>query len=191
MKRIVSTHRLAAAAFTLLVLCAGSWILLKPRAAQAFTLVPANVAFDPISVTTGQTLHLHFVNQFGVVNQIHGVQIRTVSYGIFATCRPTTPGLGGPVTGAPATLNPGDGSDESFPFIAFAPTAGTTRIPVVCTVGVVDASGAALTDDFSGRIASSIEIIDDATGRPTEFNASRHIMLTTKQGNLAPCLFCN
>jgi hypothetical protein len=176
MRRIVSRHRIATATITLLVLLSGSAILLYPRIARAFTLVTATIYFDPISVTAGQTLHVHLVNQLGAS-----------PYGFFTTCKPTTPGLGTAVSGAAITLNVGDGSDESFPFAGFAPV-GTTRIPVVCKVAVLALPPPSPTpSDFSGRIASSIEIIDDTTGRPTQILASRHIVLPTT----GPCVSCN
>ena len=178
MRRIVSTRRFAAASLTALVVCASAWILLRPRPAQAFTLVPNAIIFDPISVTGGQTLHLHLVNQAS-----------SVTYSVFTNCKPTTP-VGDLIFAPAAALPPGAGIDQSYPFTMFVPTPGTTRMAVVCAIGLVDATGAKLADDFSGRLASSIEIIDDGTGRPTEFNASRHIMLM-KGGNATPCLFCN
>jgi hypothetical protein len=177
MRRIVSRHRIATATITLLFLLSGSAILLYPRIARAFTLVTATIYFDPISVTSDQTLHVHLVNQLGAS-----------PYGFFTTCKPTTPGLGTAASGAAITLAVGDGSDESFPFAAFAPTVGTTRIPVVCKVAVlVLPPPSPIPGDFSGRIASSIEIIDDKTGRPTQILASRHIVLPTT----GPCVSCN
>jgi hypothetical protein len=174
MRRFIS-HRFAAAV-TLLVLFTGSAILLKPRVARAFTIINSTIYFDPVSATPGQTLHVHVVNQLGLA-----------PIGIFVTVKPTTPGLGSPVSGPTVTLFPGDGSDQSFPFVSLAPTPGTTRIPVVCTIAVVGIPpGTPLPPDFSARTASSVEIIDDVTGRPTEIVTTHHIA-----NSLIPCVFCN
>jgi hypothetical protein len=175
MRRIVSRRGIAVGTFALVLIFAGSAILLEPRIARAFTIINSTIYFDPVSVPVGHTLQLHVVNQLG-----------TAPIGIFPTLKPTDPALGSPVSGAAVTISPGNGNDQSFPFVSLAPTPGTTRIPVVCTVAVVGIPPAILPADFSGRIASSIEIIDDATGKPTELVASRHIVITT-----TPCLFCN
>jgi len=175
MRRIVS-NRLAAAV-ALLVVLTGSAILLKPRVARAFTLLTSTIYFDPVSLTSAQTLHVHVVNQLG-----------TAPIGIFVTLKPTTPGLGSAVSGAAITLSPGDGADQSFTFASLSPTPGTTRIPVVCTIAVVAIPpGPPLPADFSARTASSVEIIDDVTGRPTEITTTHHIVHATT----GPCAFCN
>jgi hypothetical protein len=175
MSRIVSRHRFATGVSAFLVLIAASAILLQPRIARAFTLVTSTIYFDPVSVPVGHTLQLHVVNQLGAG-----------PIGIFPTLKPTSPALGSTVTGAAAAIPPGDGNDQSFPFAGFSPTPATTRIPVVCSIAVVGTGGSTLPFDFSGRIASSIEITDDATGKPTAILAARHIVITS-----SPCLFCN
>ena len=175
MRRIVSRHRIATATITLLILLSGSAILFYPRIARAFTLFPSTIFFDPISVTTGQTLHVHFVNQFGAT-----------PYGIFVTCKPTSAALGSPVSGAAVAVNPGDGVDQSFPFVGFSPSPATTRIPVVCKIEIVVPPSGMPPHDFSGRVASSVEIIDDVTGRPTEIITTHHVLLGTN-----PCEYCN
>ncbi|HEY8132125.1 MAG TPA: hypothetical protein VII12_09545 [Thermoanaerobaculia bacterium] len=176
MRRLVSQHRLATAV-AFLVFFTGSAILLKPHVARAFTLISSTIYFDPVSLTPAQTLHVHVVNQLG-----------TTPIGIFVTLKPTTPGLGSAVSGAAVTLSPGDGADQSFPFASLSPTPGTTRIPVVCTIAAVAIPpGAPLPSDFSARTASSVEIIDDVTGRPTEITTTHHIVNATT----GPCAFCN
>jgi hypothetical protein len=176
MRRIVSNRY--AVAVTLLVLFTVSAILLKPRVARAFTLIASTIYFDPVSLTPAQTLHVHVVNQVGMA-----------SFGIFVTLKPTTPGLGTAVSGAAIILAPGDGADQSFPFVSLAPTLGTTRIPVVCKIDVfaIPPGGTPPPSDFSARIASSVEIIDDATGRPTEITTTHHIVNATT----GPCVSCN
>jgi hypothetical protein len=173
MSRIVSRHRIVTGVSAFLVLLAASAILLQPRIARGFTVIFSTIYFDPISVPSGHTLQLHVVNQLGA----NAIVIRP-------TLKPTSPALGGTVTGAAATINPGDGYDQSFTFAAFSPTPGTTRIPVVCSIAVV--ANPPLPNDFSGTIASSIEITDDATGQPTAILASRHVVIKT-----TPCVFCN
>ncbi|HEX9406805.1 MAG TPA: hypothetical protein VF975_05780 [Thermoanaerobaculia bacterium] len=175
MRRIISQYRLATA-LALLVLFTASAILLKPRVARAFTLITSTIFFDPVSVTAGQTLHVHVVNHLGAA-----------PIGILVTVKPTTPGLGTSVSGVGVTLAPGDGTDQSFTFASLSPTPGTTRIPVLCIITVVAIPpGPPLPSDFSGRTASSVEIIDDVTGRPTEITTTHHIVNMT-----SPCTSCN
>jgi hypothetical protein len=169
--------RIAAIIITSVVLLTGSAIVLKPHVAHAFTLVSSLIYFDPVSVTVGQTVHVHVVNRLG-----------TTPFGIFITVNPTTSGAGSPVSGAAVTLAPGDGLDQSFTFFAFSPPPGATRIPVVANVQVVAIPpSTSVPFDFSGRLATSVEIIDDATGRPTtEIATTHHVVNTT-----TPCVFCN
>jgi len=107
-----------------------------------------------------------------------------------AILTPTTPGAGSQVLGPTVTLAPGDGSDESFPFAVFSPPAGVNRVPVVATIFVTLNGGGSLPNDWSGMVASSIEIVSDKTELPTAILGGRHI-LRDRGGNPNPCLFCN
>ena len=181
MKRIVSKHRLVSSLFIVMVVLSVSGILLRPRPAYAFTILPGQIIYDPVSVIQSHTLHVHVVNQLGMT-----------PFGFFIQCKPTTPGLGSPASSAAFVLAPGDGSDQDFPFAAFAPTPGTTRIPVVCNVQVVVAPPATLPADFSGRVNSSVEIIDDTTGKQMLILGSRHIaLMPSATSPPTPCVFCN
>jgi len=168
--------RRIAIAFAFLVLLTGSLVLLNPRIAHAFTILVSTIYFDPVSVTPAQTIHVHIFNHF-----------MTAPVGVLVTVRPTVAGLGSTVMGPAVTLNMGDGTDQSFSFLALSPTPGTTRIPVVCDISFVPIPPATtLPLDFSGRVATSAEIIDDVTGRPTEITTTHHVLNT-----INPCVFCN
>jgi hypothetical protein len=172
--RTIVSRRPFSTIVLLLIVFGASAILLLPHAARAFTLPSDFMFFDPISVSSGQTVHLH------VVNVLTGgpIIIRTF-------VRPTNPALGSPVAGPTVTLNAGDGSDQTFPFAGFSPPLGTDRIPVVVFVFVSVPTGMP-PNDWSGRVASSIEIVEDTTNRPTQILASRHIVVKTN-----PCTSCN
>jgi hypothetical protein len=173
MTRIVSRHRFAAVTIAVLVLITGG-ILLKPRIARAFTLLTfTQIYFDPVSVSHDFSAHLHVVNQLGP----GPIVIRGV-------VKPTTAAAGAAVPFGPITLNFGDGIDIPFPWAAFAPT--TDRVPVVAVMIVSGPGGTAAPFDFSARIASSVEIVDDKTNKPTELQSSKHVVLAS-----GPCLFCD
>ena len=174
MKLVLSRRRLFGGFLAALALSA----LLGPRVVRAFTLPNNIIYFDPISVPVGHTLHVHVVNELGAA----AINFRAV-------LKPTTPAAGSSVVGATVNLNPGDGFDQEFSFLAFAPPAGVSRVPVVCTIFV---AGAALPTDWSGRVATSVEIIDDATGKQTAILGGRHIVRGGPGGSpLSPCLSCN
>lgn len=174
MKRIFSHPRIAAGTLAFLILVAVSAILLKPQIAQAFTIPEGIIFFDPISVPPGHTVHVNIVNHIG-----------TGPFNFTISMKPTTPAVGTPPPNVSVSLAPGAGTDQSFTFASFSPPAGTTRVPFVCTL-LVDTPTGMVPNDFSGRIASSIEIVDDATGKPTEILASRHIVFRRN-----PCLDCS
>jgi hypothetical protein len=154
-------------------------MFLEPRPARAFTL-PGNILyFDPISVPVDHAVHIHIVNQ-----------ISSDKMDFRAILTPTTPAVGSPVVGALVTLAPGDGSDESFTFSAFAPPAGTVRVPMVAMIFVMPNGGGTLPPDWSGRVASSVEVVSDKTGLPTAILGGRHV-LRDNAGSPGPCLFCN
>lgn len=154
-------------------------MFLEPRPARAFTL-PGNILyFDPISVPVDHTVHIHLVNQFS-----------NDKMDFRAILTPTQPAVGSPVVGALITLAPGDGSDESFTFASFAPPPGTVRVPMVAMIFVIPNGGGTLPADWSGRVASSVEIVSDKTELPTAILGGRHV-LRDNAGSPGPCLFCN
>ncbi len=155
-------------------------LLTGPRLAKAFTLPPDIIYFDPVGVPVDYTLHLNLVNEIGGAN---------MDFRPF--CKPTTPAAGSPVVGATVTLAPGDGADQDFPFASFSPPAGATRVPVVCTILVTLSGGGSLPADWSGRVASSVEIVDDKTGQQTAILGGRHILRDSPSSTPTPCLFCN
>lgn len=179
MKRFLARWCGLGVTIALLALVAVSASLLGPRIARAFTLIPSIIYFDPVSVPVDHTLHVHLVNQFG-----------TGPWNFQASCKPTTPGAGITVLGAPVILSPGDGSDQAFTFADFLPPAGANRVPVVCTIGVTVPPGDTLPNNWSGRVASSVEIVDDASGQQTAILGYRHIV-TLRPNGLRFCLHCN
>jgi hypothetical protein len=180
MKRLFQKRRLLGVTSAMLALVVTSTVLLRPRVARAFTLVNNTIYFDPVAVPAGHTLHVHLVNQFGA----GAMMFRPV-------LKPTTPAAGSSVLGTFVSLNPGEGSDQSFAFSGFAPPAGATRVPVVCSILVTGSATSALPADWSGRVASSVEVVDDATGVPVALLGGRHIVRSPVVGALTPCLFCN
>jgi len=132
MKRFLARRRFLVTA-ALLALVAAPAMLLGPGTAGAFTLPSDIIYFDPIGVPIDYTLHLNLVNEIG------GTKVDFRPF-----CKPTTPAAGSPVVGATVTLAPGDGSDQDFPFAGFAPPAGATRVPVVCTILVTLTGGGTL-----------------------------------------------
>ena len=177
MSRLFGSRRLLVTA-ALLVLFAAPAMLMRPHAVGAFTLPPDILYFDPISVPAGHTLHVHVVNELGGAS----MDFRTF-------VKPTTPAAGSPVVTAPVSLAPGEGIDQDFAFAAFTPPAGALRVPVVAAVIVSMTGGGAPPADWSGRVATSAEIVDDVTGVQTAILGGRHILRgpTTP----TPCLSCN
>lgn len=178
MTRFVAVRRLLGTV-ALLAAVAVPAILLGPRVVRAFTLPPDVIFFDPISVPVDHTLRVHLVNELGAGHMIFRPFVQ-----------PTTPGYGRSVAGAAVSLGPGIGAELGFTFARFAPPAGVTRVPVVCTILVSAASGR-LPSDWSGTVASSVEIVDDTTGAPTAILGGRHITRWGRGGAPTPCLFCN
>jgi hypothetical protein len=179
MKRWIAGRRSLVA----LALIAGlSAAVVGPQIVRAFTLPPDILYFDPISVPVDHTLHVHLVNHLGS---------GPIEFRAFIV--PTTPGAGASVAGPAVTLNVGQGSDESFPFAGFSPPPGATSVPVVVTIlaGVPGSPGTPLPPDWSGTVASSVEIVSDKTALPTAILGGRHVMRADRSGGTAPCLFCN
>jgi hypothetical protein len=154
-------------------------MFLEPRPARAFTLPGDILYFDPISVPVDHTVHIHLVNQFA-----------NDKMDFRALLTPTTPTVGSTVAGSLVTLAPGEGSDESFTFATFAPPPGTLRVPMVVTILVMPTNGGTLPADWSGTVASSVEIVSDKTELPTAILGGRHV-LRDNAGNPEPCLFCS
>ncbi|SRR5713101_3897949 len=178
MKRFAAGRRFLGTA-ALFALVAAAAMLLGPRIVRAFTLPNNIVFFDPISVPIDHTLHVHLVNEIGS---------GPLDFKMFV--KPTTPAAGTSVLGAGFTLNPGDGADQDFAFASFSPPVGVTRVPAVVTI-FVSAGGAAPPADWSGRLASSVEVLDDTTGLQVAILGGRHITRGPTGGALTPCLFCN
>lgn len=176
------SRRRSLAALAVLALITAPAILLGPRLVRAFTLPPDILYFDPISVPMDHTLHVHVVNEIG-----------TGPMDFRAFVKPTTPAAGSTVLGATITLNPGEGSDETFTFASFSPPAGATRVPVVVTImaSPTGSPGVPLPFDWSGTVASSVEIVSDKTELPTAILGGRHVLRADRSGSPAPCLFCN
>jgi hypothetical protein len=178
MKRFLPGRRLLGT-IGLLALAAAPAIFMEPRPVRAFTLPTDIIYFDPISVPVDHTLHVHLVNE-----------LSNVKMDFRAILKPTTPAAGSLVVGPTVTLAPGDGSDEAFTFAGFSPPPGATRVPVVATIFVTLTGGGSLPADWSGTVASSIEIVNDKTELPTAILGGRHI-IRDKSGTPTPCLFCN
>jgi hypothetical protein len=162
---------------------AASVFLVGPRIVKAFTLPPDILFFDPISVPVDHTLHVHLVNHLGA---------GPLEFRAFIV--PTTPAAGASVVGSAITLNVGQGSDEAFPFAGFGAPPGATSVPVVVTImaSIPGAPpGTPLPPDWSGTVASSVEIVSDKTALPTAILGGRHVMRADRSGGSAPCLFCN
>jgi len=154
-------------------------MFLEPRPARAFTLPGDILYFDPISVPVDHTVHVHIVNE-----------LASDKMDFRALLTPTTPAVGSSVVGALVTLPPGEGSDESFTFASFAPPSGTVRVPMVVTILVTSTNGGTLPPEWSGTVASSVEIVSDKTELPTAILGGRHV-LRDNAGSPEPCLFCN
>jgi hypothetical protein len=178
-KRLFVRRRLQVT-IALAALAAGTGALLVPHVAGAFTIIPNIIYFDAISVPVDHTLHLHLVNRFGS----DPMEFR-------ASLQPTTPGAGSPVFTGPIVLAPGDGSDQAFPFAAFSPPGGVTGVPVVVSILVSALPGSRLPAEWSGQVASSVEILDDKTGVQTAILGGRHIIRAGRGGVPEFCLFCN
>jgi hypothetical protein len=179
MKRFLAGRRFLPTA-ALLALVAVPAMLLGPRNARAFTLVPNVIYFDPISVPAGHTLHVHLANAWG-----------TGSMGFHPVVKPTTPAAGTQVVGTFVSLNVGAGSDQAFPFAAFSPPPGAKSVPVVALILVTATATSTLPADWSGRVASSVEVVNDLTGEQVAILGGRHIIVTQIVGNTHPCESCN
>lgn len=154
-------------------------MFLEPRPARAYTLPGDILYFDPISVPVDHTVHIHILNE-----------LANDKMDFRAILTPTTPAVGSPVVGALVTLAPGEGSDESFTFASFVPPFGTVRVPMVVTIFVTPTNGGTLPPEWSGTVASSVEIVSDKTELPTAILGGRHV-LRDNAGSPEPCLFCN
>ena len=76
------------------------------------------------------------------------------------------------------------------------PTTGTTRVPVVTVifVSVTPSPGASPSPpppDWSGKVANSVEVVDDVTGKQIAVLGGRHIVRNNAAGAPTFCLFCN
>ena len=185
MQRLLARRRLVAVAIALTALGAASATLLRPRLARAFTLSDLIIGYDPVGVAADHTLHVNVVNALGADPVI-----------VRAVVTPTTPGAGSRVVGPSVTLNPGDGLDQTFPFAGFAPPAGANRVPVVTELLVSTPAGFRPTSsvlEWSGKLATSVEVVDDVTGVQTAILGSRHVVVTPSgpAGSPTFCLDCN
>jgi hypothetical protein len=182
MKRFLAGRRFLGT-IALLALVGAAASLVGPRVARAFTLTSLAISYDPVSVPIDHTLHVNIVNQYNGNKVI-----------VRALLTPTTPAAGSPLLGAPIILNPGEGSDEAFPFAGFSPPSGANRVPVVVEI-LVTPGGTPTTPliDWSAKLATSVEIIDDRTGVQTAILGSRHIVVFPTLTGTSPtfCLFCN
>jgi hypothetical protein len=179
MKHFLAGRRFLVTA-ALMALVAAPAMLLGPRNVRAFTLPSDIIYFDPISVPIDHTLHVNLVNEIGGAK----IDFRTF-------VKPTTPAAGSSVLSATVTLAPGDGADLDFAFAGFSPPGGAVRVPVVAAIILNLSGGGSLPADWSGRIASSVEIVDDKTGQQTAILGGRHILRDGPSGGPTPCLFCN
>ena len=182
MKRFLSGRRFLGT-IGLLALLGVAAVVLGPRVARAFTLAQLAISYDPVSVPVDHTLHVNIVNQYNGNKVI-----------VRALLTPMTPAAGSQLLGAPIILHPGDGSDEAFTFAGFSPPSGANRVPVVVEI-LVTLGGTPLTPviDWSGKLATSVEIIDDRTGVQTALLGSRHVVIFPTLPGASPtfCLFCN
>ena len=181
MTRVLARHRFAQSVFVVMLMLAMTGVLFTTHSAHAFTLIPSAIIYDPVSLFQNQTLHVNAMNNMG-----------STPYGIILTCKPTESFLGTQNGPTVITLNQGDGMDVTFTLSAFNPTPGTTRLPITCTIGVVAIPATTqIDDDWSARLISSIEVIDNTTNRQVEILGSRHILTTKNQQPPSFCLFCN
>ena len=182
MKRFLAGRRLLGTV-ALVALVSVSALMLGSRHARAFTLASLIISYDAVSVPVDHTLHVNIVNEFGTSPVI-----------VRAFVKPTTAGAGTPAVGANITLNPGQGSDEAFTFAGFSPPSGANRVPVVTAIMVnTGLPGTTPVVDWSAKLAISLEIIDDSTGRPTAILGGRHVVVPPAFLGLPPtfCLSCN
>jgi hypothetical protein len=185
MKLFVSRRRWLAGALGLTALLAGSAIL-GPRIVRAFTLIPNLIFFDPVSLPVDHTLRVHFVNQMG-----------TDPIDVRIQASPTLSGTGTPAFVGPITLNAGEGTDQAFTFASFSPPPGVTRIPLVVQIHVspsppgTPVHGLRMPDDWSGGVASSVELFSDRTRQQVLILGSRHIVQDGTGNSARFCLSCN
>jgi hypothetical protein len=184
MKRFVTGRRLLGA-LVVLALVTVPAVLLKSRTAEAFTLPNLILSYDPIAVPRDFTLHVHMVNQYGSNDVVVQPMLWTPTVG-------SSPAL---LRGTIVTLKPGEGTEEAFPFVDLSPPAGADRVPVVAAVWI--SFGPGLTPiqvrDWSAEVASSIEVVDDNTGRQIAVFGGRHVVVPPRIFGLPLdfCLFCN
>jgi hypothetical protein len=151
-----------------------------PRLVRAFTLVPNIIAFDPLTVPARHSLHVHFVNRFGAAN----MDVR------FSVAPTNVPGST-PLFFGPFTLAPGEGMEQVVSSASLPPPPPGAGVPVVVSILVNDTNSAQrLPVDWSGTVASSVELTNDKTGLPILILGSRHIV---QDGTGSPrfCLSCN
>ena len=183
MKRMLSRRFLGTIVALALVSVAA--VLLKSRTAEAFTLPNLILSFDPLAVPRDYSLHVHMVNQFGQ----DPVIVQPVL---------TTPTLGGSpafLRGTIVTLNPGEGTEEAFPFVDLTPPPGADRVAVVPAVWVSTGPGLPPSQvrDWSAEMATSVEVVDDLTGHQIAVFGGRHAVLPQRLVGrpFDFCLFCN
>ena len=153
-----------------------------PRIVRAFTLVPNIIAFDPLTVPPRHSLHVHFVNRFGADK----MDVR------FSVAPTNVPGST-PLFFGPFTLAPGEGMEQVVSFASLPPAPPGAGVPVVVSILVNDTNSAVpqrLPVDWSGTVASSVELTNDRTGLQILILGSRHIV---QDGTGSPrfCLSCN
>jgi hypothetical protein len=182
MKRMLSRRFLGT--IVALALVSVPALLLKSRTAEAFTLANLILSYDPLAVPKDHHLRVHMVNQYGQ----NAVVVQPMLW---------TPTLG-PRTllrGTIVTLQPGEGTEEAFPFANLSPPAGADRVAVVAEVWL--SFGPGLTPiqvrDWSAEVASSIEVVDDNTGHQIAVLGGRHVVVPPRIFGLPLdfCLFCN
>ena len=186
MKLSISRRRWLSGALGLTALLAGS-ALVGPRIVRAFTLVPNIIFFDPVSLPVDHTLHAHFVNHMGS----DPIEVR------FSVI-PVVPGTGSAVFSGPFTLSPGEGTDQTFTLASFTPPAGVNRIPLVVQIHVSPPTmppspvfGIRMPADWSGGVASSVELFSDRTRQQVLILGSRHIVLDGTANSAHFCLSCS
>jgi hypothetical protein len=184
MKRFVTGRRLLSAVIVLALVTVAA-VLLKSRAAEAFTLPSLILSYDPIAVPRDHSLHVHMVNQYGS----NDVVVQPVLW---------TPTVGAPpalLRGTIVTLKPGEGTEEAFPFVNLSPPAGADRVPVVAAVWVSFGPGLTAIQilDWSAEVASSVEVVDDNTGHQIAMLGGRHVVVPPRLLGLPTtfCPFCN
>ena len=183
MKRFVTGRRLWGALVALALVTVPA-VLLKSRTAEAFTLPNLILSFDPLAVPRDHSLHVHMVNQFGQDPVIVQPVLTTATLG------------GSPVflRGTIVTLNPGEGTEEAFPFVDLTPPPGADRVAVVPAVWASLVLASPPPRSGTGRRNGDppVEVVDDLTGHQIARLRRPHVV--APEGDRAPldfCLFCN